>query len=256
MDERERNPYVDRPDVHKTVIAKMIGSWPDFLAKTWYIHKPCFLNHLLSIFLQEVSIRYHKRFPLFRMPSFSAGDVTVLLEQARSGDDAALDALLPLLYDELHRLAHAQRHRLRPHETLNTTALVHEAYLKLAGKDKLTWENRIHFFRVAARAMRDIVVDYARRQQAAKRGGEKPDLSLDNLPPLPAVQADEVLGLHEALERLETFDERQARIVELRYFVGLTIEETAEVLDISPATVKRDWTTARAWLFKAIRDAS
>ncbi len=183
------------------------------------------------------------------MSSSSSGDVTVLLEQALSGDEAALDTLLPLIYDELRRLAHAQRRRLRLHETLNTTALVHEAYLKLASKEELSWQSRIHFFRVAARAMRDIVVDYARQQQAAKRGGDTPDLSLDDLPPLPAVQADEVLGLHEALSRLEAFDERQARIVELRYFVGLTIEETGEVLDISPATVKRDWTSARAWLF-------
>ena len=186
----------------------------------------------------------------------SSSDVTRLLEQARAGEAEVLDALLPLIYDELRRLAHAQRHRLRPHETLNTTALVHEAYLKLAGNEGLSWQNRIHFFRVAARAMRDIVVDYARRQQAAKRGGSTPDRSLSDLPPLPDVQAEEVLGLHEALSRLEAFDERQARVVELRYFVGLSIEETAEVLDVSPATVKRDWTTARAWLFRAMSEAA
>lgn len=185
----------------------------------------------------------------FRMSSTSQ-NVTVLLEQAQAGDNDAYQALLPLIYDELHRLAHAQRQRLKPYETLNTTALVHEAYLKLAGKEAPVWENRIHFLRVAARAMRDIMVDYARRQQAAKRGGEGPDLALDEAPPLYQVQSEEVLGLHEALKRLETFDERQARVVELRYFVGLTVEETAEVLDVSSATVKRDWTTARAWLFR------
>ena len=178
----------------------------------------------------------------------SSRDITLLLEQARQGDASVLDHLLPLIYDELRRLARVQR-RVRPHETLNTTALVHEAYLKLAERDDASWENRLHFFRIAARAMRDVVVDYARRQQAAKRGGDRPALSLDALPPLPAVQPAEVLDLHDALERLETLDERQARIVELRYFMGLTIDETAEVLDVSPATVKRDWTLARAWLF-------
>jgi RNA polymerase sigma factor (TIGR02999 family) len=190
------------------------------------------------------------------MAPLSSGDVTVLLEQARSGNAVALDALLPLIYDELHRLAHAQRQRQSAYNTLNTTALVHEAYLKLAGKDALSWQNRIHFFRVAARAMRDIVVDYARRQRAAKRGGTAPDLSLADLPPLPDMQTDEVLGLHDALDRLEVFDERQARIIELRYFVGLTIEETAEVLNLSPATVKRDWTTARAWLYREMNNSA
>ena len=185
----------------------------------------------------------------------SSSQVTLLLEQARSGDAAVLDDLLPLIYDELYRLARAQRRRLRSHETLNTTAIVHEAYLKLSGRDA-SWQDRVHFFRVAARAMRDIVVDYARRKQAAKRGGDAPDLSLDDVPPLPEVDAEEVLALHEVLERLEALDERQARVVELRYFVGLTIEETAEVLDLSPASVKRDWTTARSWLFREMSEAN
>ena len=175
----------------------------------------------------------------------------MLLQKAQTGEANVLGQLLPLIYDELHRIAHAQRRRLKPHETLNTTALVHEAYLKLVGSDR-DYQSRLHFLRIAARAMRDIVVDYARRQQAAKRGGRTPGFSLDDAPPLPEVEAEEVLALHEALERLETFDERQARIVELRYFVGLTIEETAEVLDISLATVKRDWTAARAWLYQQI----
>ncbi|NBC19212.1 MAG: sigma-70 family RNA polymerase sigma factor [Bacteroidetes bacterium] len=185
----------------------------------------------------------------------SSSNVTLLLEQARAGDAAVLDDLLPLIYDELHRLARAQRRRLRPHETLNTTAIVHEAYLKLAGRDAASYQNRLHFFRVAARAMRDIVVDYARRKQAAKRGGDTPDLSLDDVPPLPDIDAKEVLALHDALDRLEALDARQARVVELRYFVGLTIAETAEVLDISPASVKRDWATARSWLFREIADS-
>lgn len=196
----------------------------------------------------------HPVHPLAPMAS-SSSNVTLLLEQARAGDAAVLDDLLPLIYDELHRLARAQRRRLRPHETLNTTAIVHEAYLKLAGRDAASYQNRLHFFRVAARAMRDIVVDYARRKQAAKRGGDTPDLSLDDVPPLPDIDAKEVLALHDALERLELMDARQARVVELRYFVGLTIAETAEVLDISPASVKRDWATARSWLFREIADS-
>jgi RNA polymerase sigma factor (TIGR02999 family) len=184
------------------------------------------------------------------MPA-SSPDVPTLLSEARDGAPV-LDDLLPLMYDELRRLARAQRRRLRPYETLNTTALVHEAYLKLAGRDRRSWNDRMHFFRVAARAMRDVVVDYARRQQAAKRGGDAPHVSLGALPPLAAVEPEEVLALHEALGHLEAVDARQARVVELRYFVGLTIDEAAEVLSISPATVKRDWTSARAWLFRHI----
>jgi RNA polymerase sigma factor (TIGR02999 family) len=181
-------------------------------------------------------------------------DVTTLLQESRAGEPV-LDELLPLVYDELRRLARVQRARLRPYETLNTTALVHEAYLKLAGRNRASWTDRIHFFRIAARAMRDVLVDYARRQQAQKRGGDAPHVSLDDAPPLgglPDVEVDEVLAVNEALTRLETVDERQARVVELRYFVGLSIQETAEVLEVSPATVKRDWTSARAWLFREI----
>ena len=176
--------------------------------------------------------------------------ITRLLSAWYGGDGVALDELMERVYGELQMIAAGYLRNERPDHTLEVSALVHEAYLRLLDQRPPAWQNRLHFFRVAARAMRDIVVDYARRQQAAKRGGDVPDLSLDDLPALPNVQANEVLGLHDALERLEAFDERQARIVELRYFVGLTIEETAQVLDISPATVKRDWTTARAWLFR------
>ncbi|MFQ5570068.1 MAG: ECF-type sigma factor [Rhodothermales bacterium] len=179
-------------------------------------------------------------------------DVTYLLAQLSNGHEEALDRLLPLIYDELRRLAHRQRLRQHAHETLNTTALVHEAFLKLAGKDDASWKSRAHFFRIAARAMRDVLVDYARRQRAAKRGGDRPDHSLDDIGELPEVRAEEVLGIHEALHRLEALDPRQCRIVELRYFVGLTIPETADVLGISAATVKRDWVAARAWLQREI----
>lgn len=185
--------------------------------------------------------------------STSSPDVTTLLEEARAGEPV-LDELMPLIYDELRRLAHTQRRRLGPHKLLNTTALVHEAYLKLANRENATWEDRRHFFRIAARVMRDVIVDHARRQRAAKRGGTAPHVPLDDLPPLPDLEIEDVLGIDESLNRLEAIEPRQARVVELRYFVGLTIEETAEVLDISPATVKRDWRSARAWLYREIRD--
>ena len=188
------------------------------------------------------------------MPA-SPSDVTTLLKEARAGEPV-LDEIMPLVYDELRCLARAQRHRLGPYRTLNTTALVHEAYLKLVGRDHSGWEDRQHFFRIAARVMRDIVVDHARRRRAAKRGGTAPHVSLDDLPPLPAVKIDEVLWVHEFLDWLEDIEPRQARVVELRYFVGLTIEETAEVLAVSPATVKRDWTSARAWLYRELGDES
>lgn len=168
----------------------------------------------------------------------------------------ALDHLLPLVYDELRRVAHRQRLRQQPSETLSTTALVHEVYLRLAGREALSWENKTHFFHLAARAMRDILVDYARRKQAAKRGGNQHVQSLSDLGDLGDLsdtQLEETIGLDNALTELEKLDPHQAKIVELRYFVGLTIQETADVLDISPSKVKRDWVTARAWLFRAMQ---
>ena len=175
-------------------------------------------------------------------------------ENLRSGMPI-LDDIVPVVYNELRRLAHVKRRQLRPYETINTTALVHEAYLKLAGSEAATWQNRTHFMRIAARAMRDVVVDYARKQQAQKRGGDAPHVSLHDLAPLPDVRVDEVLSLHDALDRLETIDARQARVVEMRYFVGMSVQETADALDVSPATVKRDWTSARAWLYRQMHDA-
>ena len=182
-------------------------------------------------------------------------DVTHLLASLREGDEAAWNVLLPLIYDELARLAHRQRLRHGAGETLNTTALVHEAYLKLAGKDDASWNDRRHFFRIAARAMRDIVVDYARKQQAAKRGGSASPLSLDavgDVRALGPLRTEEVLALDAALKELERLDARQARIVELRYFVGLTLAETAAVLDVSVSTVQRAWLSARAWLYRTM----
>ncbi|HLT45946.1 MAG TPA: sigma-70 family RNA polymerase sigma factor [Rubricoccaceae bacterium] len=182
-------------------------------------------------------------------------EVTQLLAQARAGDAGALDRLLPLVYAELRALAHRQRLRQGAAETLNTTALVHEAYEKLAHAGT-AWSDRAHFFRVAARAMRQVLVDYARARTAAKRGGDARPLPLDEADLLPLERANEVVALDEALGRLSALDPRQGEVVELRYFVGLTIPETAEVLGLSPATVKREWTAARAWLYREMTRAA
>lgn len=174
-------------------------------------------------------------------------DVSALLQAAGDGDADALGALLPLLYDELHALAHRQRRRLRGPATLNTTALLHEAYLKLANADG-SFANRAHFFRTAAQAMRFILTDYARRQLAAKRGGSQSDATFDEEFFVRAERSEEVLALDEALERLSELNPRQGEVVKLRYFAGFTIPETAEILGLSQATVWRDWVAAQAWL--------
>jgi RNA polymerase sigma factor (TIGR02999 family) len=179
------------------------------------------------------------------------GEITALLTALRNGDRGALDRLFAIIYHELHQRAHYQLARRRPGETLSTTALVHEAYVKLAGSDGQNYRDRSHFFAVASRAMRQILIDYARYISAGKRdGGERVALDPDQLPD--PSQADELLALDEALTRLSALDERLARTVELRFFGGLSVEETAEALDVSPRTVKRDWRTARAFLFDDI----
>ncbi len=174
-------------------------------------------------------------------------DVSVLLRAASEGDSDALNALLPLLYHELHELAHRQRRRQNAPATLRTTALVHEAYLKLvrSGSD---FEDRTHFFRTAAQAMRQILVDYARRQQAEKRGGRDSDATYDDAFFLPDQRADEIIALDEALQRLSELSPRQSEVVNMRYFAGFTLPETAELLGISRATAWRDWAAAQAWL--------
>jgi len=178
--------------------------------------------------------------------------VTRLLIRWREGDPQALEALMPLVYDELRRLAHYYLQRERGDHTLQSTALVHEAYLRLAGQNAPQWQNRAHFFGIAAHLMRQILVEYARAHSAAKRGGSACKLTLDAAMVLaPQVDLD-VVALDKALTELSELDVQQSRIVELRFFGGLTIEDTSEVLGISPATVKRDWTTARAWLHRAI----
>lgn len=181
--------------------------------------------------------------------------ITRLLRQSAEGDLAARERVVALLYDELRRIARAQRHRHRAQQTLSTTALVHESFLRLAGPSPPEWQDRVHFFRVAARAMRNVIVDEARRRFAAKRGEGVTPVPLEDADEAALVsedKLDEVLAVHDALARLEALDERQARVAELRYFVGLEVEETAEVLGISPATVKRDWTMARAWLHREL----
>ncbi len=184
----------------------------------------------------------------------SDGDITQLLAAYRNGDRSALDRLFPVVYDDLRRRAHGQLARRRPGETLSTTALVHEAYLKLSGSAGQTYEDRVHFFAVASRAMRQILVDYARRTAAAKRGGAVAPVSLDPEQLGDPGRADELVALDEALGRLEALDERLARMVEMRFFGGLSVEETAEALGVSPRTVKRDWRKARAVLYDDLRE--
>jgi RNA polymerase sigma factor (TIGR02999 family) len=159
---------------------------------------------------------------------------------------------MPLVYEELRRLAHRYLSRERTDHTLQSTALVHEAYLRLAGQNPPQWQNRAHFFGIAAHIMRQILVEYARGRSAAKRGGNALTLTLDDAVALPQQTDVDVVALDKALGELSGLDAQQGRIVELRFFAGLTIEDTSEVLGISPATVKRDWVTARAWLFRAM----
>lgn len=176
------------------------------------------------------------------------GEVTRLLVAWRQGDEQALDALMPSVYDELRRLAHRHLNKERDDHTLSTTALVHEAYLNLVGGNPVSVNNRTHFFAVASRVMRRLLIWYARRRNSAKRGGGAPVLSLEAAAVLSDNPVDELLALDRALGRLELLDQRLCRVIEYRYFGGMSVEETAAALDISTATVKRDWRTARTWL--------
>lgn len=186
------------------------------------------------------------------LPRETSSPVTELLVRWRGGDREALEQLMPLVYEELRRLAHYYLSRERSDHTLQSTALVHEAYLRLAGPNPPQWQNRAHFFGIAAHVMRQILVEYARGRGAAKRGGDAITLTLDDAVALPQQMDVDVVALDKALSELSELDAQQGRIVELRFFAGLTIEDTSEVLGISPATVKRDWITARAWLFRAM----
>jgi RNA polymerase sigma factor (TIGR02999 family) len=179
-------------------------------------------------------------------------EVTLLLQGWRNGDRNALDALLPLVYEELRRLAHFQLQRERQDHTLQTAALVHEAYLRLIGLNPPRWESRTHFFAIAAQLMRQILVDYARRHVAVKRGGGACKVSLEEATLVSKQKDVDVLSLDDALKTLAKIDPRQSRVVELRFFAGLSLEEISEALEIAPATVQRDWTAARAWLHREI----
>ena len=182
----------------------------------------------------------------------SPQQVTQLLINWSNGDQAARDKLMPLVYDELHRLAHQYMKRESPGHTLQTSALVNEAFVKLVDQTDVRWQNRSHFFAIAAQLMRRILVDHARSRQTAKRGGGARPVSFDDALMVSDERSAEVVAVHEALERLAGFDSRKAQIVELRFFGGLSIDETAKVLGVSPGTVMRDWTLAKAWLHKEI----
>jgi RNA polymerase sigma factor (TIGR02999 family) len=174
--------------------------------------------------------------------------VTQLLNDWSSGDQTARDRLMPLVYEELHRLAHQYMKRELPGHTLQTSALVNEAFVKLVDQRNVRWQNRAHFFGIAAQLMRRILVDHARGRQTAKRGGGAKAISFDDALYVSDERSAEVVAVHEALEQLARFDQRKEQIVELRFFGGLSVEETAEVLGVSPGTVMRDWTLAKAWL--------
>lgn len=181
-------------------------------------------------------------------------NVNRLLLEWSGGNQQALEEMLPLIYDELRHLAHNFLYRERPGHTLQTTALVHEAYLKLIDQRDARWQNRAHFFAIAAQAMRRILIDSARKHVADKRGGGGEKVSLEEVASISLEPDNNLLALDEALNGLAEIDPQQSRIIELRYFGGLTIEETAEVMKLSPATIKREWAMARAWLHQALTD--
>jgi len=188
--------------------------------------------------------------------SVSPHRVTQLLAEWSDGDNAALVELTPLVYEELRRLAHHFMEGQRPDHTLQTTALVDEAYLRMADQTKPSWQNRAHFFAVAARAMRQILVNYARSKRAQKRGGGALKVELDEAAIVSPEQSQAIVDLHEALERLGTLDSRKARVVELKYFGGLNHDEIAEVMKVSAVTVRRDWVFAKAWLYNELQPAN
>ena len=182
----------------------------------------------------------------------SAPELTALLVNWSNGDQRALDELMPLVYGELRRLAGAHLRRERSDHTLQSTALVHEAFLRLVNQRDVHWRNRAHFYGIAAQMIRRILVDHARAQQAGKRGSGAVKIELDEAMAVSRQRELDLVGLDDALQRLSALDERQGRIVELRFFAGLSVEETAEVMHLSPATVKREWSSARAWLYREI----
>ena len=185
---------------------------------------------------------------------FQTVDVTLLLNQVANGNQDAAAKLIPLVYEELHRVAEHRLRLERPDHTLQPTALVHEAYLKLVAQRDVNWQSRAHFFAVASQLMRRILVDYARGRLRAKRGGKQAKVPLERVFILSRDRCDELLALDESLERLAKLDERQSRVVELRFFGGLTVDEAAKVLGVSSKTVKREWSMAKAWLYGELKE--
>jgi RNA polymerase sigma factor (TIGR02999 family) len=205
--------------------------------------------------------RMERRMPLDAgSPGADARHVTGLLAAARDGAPGAMERLMPLVYDELRRVAHRQLGAEQAGHTLCTTAVVHEAWLRLVDQERAQWADRAHFFAIAARLMRRVLVDYARQHRALRRGGGRAPVSLDAIgerhePAAAAARADEMIALDEALARLEALDARLARVVELRFYAGLTEEEVASLLGVTARTVRRDWTRARAWLYDEVQRA-
>lgn len=190
------------------------------------------------------------------MNTLTANDVTGLLVEWGQGDKAALDRLTPLVYDEIRRIAHRYVQREREGHTLQTTALINEAYVRLAGSKNVNWQNRSHFFAVTASVMRHILIDHARKRRYVKHGAEAQrvafDVAIDEAVAMSKPRAAELVALDEALDELAKLDPRKSRVVELRYFGGLSLEETAEALEVSLMTVRRDWRAAKAWLYKRV----
>ena len=186
------------------------------------------------------------------MKTLAADNLTDLLLEWREGDKAALDRLIPIVYDELRRIAHRYVQHERDAHTLQTSALVNEAYLRFAGQRKVDWQNRAHFFAVTAQVMRHILIDHARRRRYAKHGGEVQQIPINDAAEMSLQRAGELIALEEALDQLAKLDQRKCQVVELRDFVGLSLEETAEVLQISLMTVRRDWRAAKAWLYRSV----
>ncbi len=185
-----------------------------------------------------------------------AHQVTQLLTRWSAGSEVALDELMPIVYDELRTMAKRYMSGQNPGHTFQTTELIHEAYLKLAGGENQNWQNRAHFLGVAALAMRHILVNYALSKQSQKRGGDRLRVTADDILVVSIERSEEIVALDEALKRLEMIDQRKGRVVELRYFGGLSIEETASILNVSPQTVKRDWRFAKSWLMSELTKQS
>lgn len=223
--------------------AKVSKTWKVFLSKSEDANKWMYLiecrKHSL-VLIQTIMMLTEQE------------DITRLLQAWSGGDQTALKELTPLVYQELHSLAHRYLGRERHGHTLQTSALVNEAYLRLIDVNQVQWQNRAHFFAVSAQLMRQILVDFARTRQAQKRGGNASHVSLDEALEFSKEKSADLVALDDALTSLAALDERQSKVVELRFFGGLSIEETSEVLKVSPGTIRRDWRMARAWLYREL----